>query len=146
MSEQAGLSDTEFMAQLKDASLAPEQFNHRGHLRAGFLLLRETQDFAKALGEIERLIRAFAQRYLGTEGAAQKYHATITTAYMALIHERMLARPKLAEWEAFAATHEELFSPGLLQEVYPPEQLESTAARRIFVLPQVRNMSVREAV
>ena len=62
--------------------------------------------------------------------------APITWAYVALIHERMLADPSM-DWPAFAAANADLLTwkPSVLDRYYTSETLFSDLARRTFVLP-----------
>ena len=76
--------DARFLEQLEGGTLPAEEFDHRGHLRAGFLYLRR-MDFAGACAAMKRAIQNFAARL----GKADLYHETLTVAYLALIAERL---------------------------------------------------------
>jgi hypothetical protein len=69
-------------------------------------------------------------------GKPERYHETITVAYLALIQQHMCQRGGGGEWAAFERDNPELLRPGLLLEFYPKAQLESDLARRVFVLPR----------
>jgi hypothetical protein len=62
---------------------------------------------------------------------------TITWAYLLLINERMERGGRGRGWNEFAASNPDLlvWRPGVLDEYYTPETLESDLARRVFVLP-----------
>jgi hypothetical protein len=94
-------------------------------------LYLKSGDFVSALVRLREAIR----RYAGSLGKPQRYHETITVAYVALIQERM-AEHDDGDWAAFAKNNPELFTPDLLQRIYPASQLDSDLARRIFVLPR----------
>jgi hypothetical protein len=126
------MDDRDFLSALEAATLAPAAFTHRAHVRAGFLILREAPTFGAALDRIERAIRAFAAKN-GKDGL---YHATITTAFMALIHARM-ADGEAGDWESFAAANPDLFEAGVLTRYYPKAFLAEPAARAAFHLPPV---------
>ena len=66
------------------------------------------------------------------------YHATITTAYLTLVAERMAAGPE-APWEAFAAAHGDLlrWKPSVLDGYYSADRLWSDLARRQFLMPDL---------
>ncbi|MCB1487434.1 MAG: hypothetical protein KDJ88_08245 [Bauldia sp.] len=127
------MDDAEFLSMLEAATLAPADFNHRAHVRAGFLILGEAPSFGAALDRMERAIRHFAKAH-GKEGL---YHETITVAFMALINARRVAQP-FEDWPAFATANPDLFEPGLLDRYYPKGFLASPAARAAFHLPEVR--------
>ena len=126
------MDDREFLSALEAATLPPADFTHRAHVRAGFLILRESPTFGAALDRIERAIRAFAAKN-GKDGL---YHATITTAFMALIHARMALRPERG-WTAFAAANPDLFEADVLTRYYPKAFLAEPTARAIFLMPPV---------
>ena len=70
-------------------------------------------------------------------GVPEKYHETITWAYLLLIHERMQRADAPCGWESFRAANVDLFDwkPSILERYYAPHTLRSDFARRIFVLP-----------
>jgi hypothetical protein len=94
-------------------------------------LYLKSGDFVSALARLRDAIR----RYAGSLGKPERYHETITVAYAALIHEKM-AEHDDGDWATFAKNNPELFTPNLLQRIYPASQLESELARRIFILPR----------
>jgi hypothetical protein len=72
------VTDTEFLRAFEDTTLEP--FHHRDHLRATFLYLRQ-------FGETEtrqRLGPAIL-RYAAARNGAEKYHETITQAWIHLV-------------------------------------------------------------
>lgn len=89
--------------------------------------------FLEALSRFTADLGHFARAH----GKTNLYHATVTTAYFALIAERMAHRGE-AEWETFAAANPDLLEwwDGALFEYYDPSILNSETARRIFVLPK----------
>ena len=126
------MNDEEFLRALEACTLEPEQFDHRGHLRAGYLVLGREKSFARALERMAGLIRGFAEHH----GRAGMYHETITVAWIAAIHERMTGSTQDG-WEDFAARHPELFERGFLGRHYRPETLASARAREVFVLERL---------
>ena len=126
------MDDHDFLSALEAATLDPAEFTHRAHVRAGFLILREAPTFGSALDRIERAIRAFA----ATHGKDGLYHATITTAFMTLIHARM-ADGETVDWETFATGNPDLFEADVLARYYPKDFLAEPAARAAFHLPPV---------
>jgi hypothetical protein len=126
------MNDADFLSKLETAMLAPADFSHRAHVRAGFLMLKEAPSFGAALDRIEAAIRGFAAKH-GKDGL---YHATITTAFMTLIHTRMAEQPE-SDWETFAAANPDLFEAGVLTRYYPKDFLGSPSARAVFQLPPV---------
>jgi hypothetical protein len=77
------------------------------------------------------------QRFAEAQGATQKYHETITTAYVLLINERLETDGRNLTWEEFAAQHTDLLAwqPSILDRYYTRETLMSDRARSTFVMP-----------
>jgi hypothetical protein len=124
------VTDEEFIRALESCTLPESDFGHAAHVRAGYLYLRQS-DFAGALARIRRAIRNYAQHL----GKPDRYHETITVAYVALIQQHIYERGNGGGWHAFARGNCELFQPGLLRQFYPRAQLESDMAREVFLLP-----------
>ncbi len=125
------MTDEEFIQALESCKLAESDFGHAAHVRAGYLYLQQT-DFAGALARIRRAIRNYAEHL----GKPDRYHETITVAYVALIQEHICRRGNGGGWAAFARENCDLFQPGLLRQFYPQAQLESEMARKVFLLPR----------
>ena len=125
------MTDQEFLRALESCTLAESQFGHAAHVRAVYLYLQQT-DFAGVLDRIRRTIRNFATHH----GKPERYHETITVAYVALIQQHICERGNGGGWESFARENPELFKPDLLGQLYPAGQLESEMARRVFLLPR----------
>ena len=125
--------DSDFLSRLEAGTLPPAEFDHRGHLRAGFLYLRR-HDFPGACVAMKRAIQQFAAR-LGKETL---YHETVTVAYLALIAERLADEPSEADFDAFLVRYPELTSGEYFRRYYPAGELDSPEARATFVLPRPR--------
>ena len=123
------MSDDEFLAALEDGSLPPDQFDHAAHVRAAWLCLRR-EGFAGGMAAFRKRLRAFAARH----GAPEKYHETVTVAFLALIHERLHDASDGEDWSGFTARNADLFRRDILQRYYRPETLASPKAKAIFVL------------
>ena len=124
------MTDDEFLRALERCELAESEFGHAAHVRAAYLYLQEA-DFAGALERISRAIRNYATHL----GKPDRYHETITVAYVALVQQHICERGNGGGWVAFARDNSELFQPGLLRQFYSQAQLESEMARRVFLLP-----------
>lgn len=123
------MTDDDFLDALEDGSLAAQAFDHAAHLRAGYLYLKR-HGFIGGMAAFRDRLRRFAARH----GVPEKYHETITVAYLALIHERLHDAPLDEEWPGFAARNQDLFARDLLHRYYRPETLAAPRARAIFLL------------
>lgn len=123
--------DAAFLAAFRDTSLPTSAFHHRDHVRMAWLYLREHGPAAAPAR-----FAADLQRFAAAKGVPGLYHATITTAYMAVIAERMAAAPH-DTWDAFAAAHADLLAwkPGVLDRYYSADRLWSPLARTQFLMP-----------
>ncbi len=132
------MNDSEFIRAIEDCTLPAAEFTHTAHVRLGYLYLC-SGSFAQAIERTSCTIR----RYATSLGAPQKYHETITVAYLALIHERLAENGDGGGWEGFADANADLFDRGLLLRSYRAVQLDSELARRVFVLPRADVTSSR---
>lgn len=118
------------LADFEEGRIAPDQLPQREHVRISYELL-ERHPFLEALFRLAKGLRRLA----ANAGHLEKYHETITVAFLALIAERRL-RGRYASREDFAARNPDLFRKELLEEFYKPALLKSALARRRFVLPR----------
>ena len=123
---------TRLVRRFEDGTLP--DFPHEAHVRVGWAYA-STRPLLEAVACMGDGIRRMA----ASQGAPDKYHETITWAFMFLIHERV-ARARIDghvddAWDAFARANADLFERKLLGRYYSPEALGSAVARRTFVLP-----------
>ena len=125
------MTDEELVAAFESTELPGDQFTHAAHVRVAWCYLRRSST-AEALARFDLGLRRFA----AANGAAGKYHATITTAFMLVIAERLEDARDLT-WAEFAARHPELLTnhPSILARYYRADTLTSDRARRVFVMP-----------
>jgi hypothetical protein len=107
-------------------------FHHAQHVRVAWWYLRQ-HPLPQALDVFRTRLRHFAT----VNGSPERYHETITTAYVLLIHERLASGGRECDWDAFAARHPELltWTPSILERYYTHGTLWSDRARQAFVLP-----------
>jgi hypothetical protein len=110
-------------------AMDPRTFRHRDHVATAWAML-ERYPLLEATTRYAATLKEFATR----AGDAEKFHATITVAFVALIAERMHDRV-YADADDFCARNPDLLDSSVLLGVYSPERLRSDAARRAFVLP-----------
>jgi hypothetical protein len=131
------LTDDEFVMAFENLDLGAGSFGHREHVRLAWVYLNRYPAH-EALPAFANGLKKFAAHL----GAADKYHETITWAYLALINER-IARSKeqpdgqALSWEAFSAANRDLFEwpGGALGKYYKPSTLDSDLARHAFLMP-----------
>jgi len=106
-----------------------QPFTHRHHLELAFYLLKR-YDFFEATHLFARAIRVLVEAV----GARDKFHCTITLAHLAIVAERMSSNA-YPDFESFLINNQDLLNKKLLHQWYSARQLNSTTARKIFVLP-----------
>lgn len=112
-------------------TLSTDAFHHADHVRMAWVYLCEF-----GFDEAQRQFVDDLKRFAVAKGVPGLFHATITTAYLSLLAERVSATPR-ATWEDFAGTHPDLlqWKPGVLDGFYSPERLWSPMARARFLMP-----------
>lgn len=104
-------------------------FGHREHVRLTWLAVR-----AFGIRVAEDLVCRGIQRTARYEGAPQKYHATMSKAWVALVGHHA-AEAEDADFEEFLDRNPPLRDKRLLMRFYRPATLASSAARRTWVEP-----------
>jgi hypothetical protein len=126
------MTGDELIKQFEEGTTATDTFHHADHVRLAFEYLRRYPAFEA----LERFSNAL-QRFATAQGRAQRYHETVTWAYLLLIRERMARAGCEQVWEEFAGCNRDLlvWQGGVLATLYRQETLDSDLARRTFVLP-----------
>lgn len=114
------------------ASIDPAGFRHREHLYVAWCYLCELP-LEEALARYVRHLRELTIAL----GVPDKFHATMTWAYVVLLYEAMQRSPG-AGFDELLASNAGLLDhrSGALYEYYDRAQLDSDEARRRFVLPR----------
>jgi N-formylglutamate deformylase len=105
---------------------------HAEHLRVAWHYLRH-----EPLGLAAERMDAGLRRFAASRGAPDRYHATITWAYVVLLAE---CRRELGNvpFDVVAERHPALLdhANGTVRRLYGPGQLDSALAREVFLLPR----------
>jgi hypothetical protein len=112
-------------------------FGHRDHVGVAYEMLR-SGDFVDVAARYADTIRFMATR----AGAPDKFHVTITIAFLSLVAERM-ATTRHADFDDFIACNPDLLSKHVLQRWYSSERLGSDLARNVLLLPEARSRKAR---
>lgn len=124
------MSDDEFLATLEQCTLPESEFGHDQHVRLAYLLLRQHDLYSTM-----RLARMRLGNYAASLGRADRYHETITMAFVVAIHARIEESGDRGSWAAFAAENPDLLDKSFLYRHYGRHELGAPGARRYFVLP-----------
>jgi len=135
----APMNDAAFLAALEDGSLPLDAFTHRNHLRAGWLYLER-----HPLPEAAMYCALAIQKYAAMHGAAEKFHLTLTLAFMHIIAD-LRERHAGKDWDSFLASCPDLQgdAKALIARHYSEGVLDSTRAKRTFVPPDRKPLPLR---
>ena len=128
------LDDAELVAQFEALAIAPAEFRHRDHVRLAAAMLRGS-DFGDAAVRFRRALRRFAE----AAGVPDKFHETLTWAYLAVIARRMAEDPAATSSHALVTRHPDLVDHrgGAVARHYDIAAITaSPLARAVFVLPE----------
>jgi hypothetical protein len=107
------------------------RFDHRAHVHVTWLAVRE----AGMPGAIA-LVSDGLQRTTRYAGVPQKYHATVSRAWVELVAHHTAHDPA-ADFDAFAARNPALLDKRLLTRFYRSTTLASPTARTGWVAPDL---------
>jgi hypothetical protein len=128
----SGWSDEDFLRAFEDLSFPAGQFHHREHIRVTWLYLKSS-DATRAAERMAAGILRFANHH----GATQKYHHTVTLAWIRLVAAALVETPESHDFTQFLAEHAELADKDLLKKHYSPELLQTKGAREGWVEPDL---------
>ena len=126
------MNGEELIAAFESGRTAADTFHHSDHVRLAFEYLCKYSPI-EALDKFSASLKGFA----AAQGKADRYHETITWAYLFLIRQRMAQAGSAQTWEQFAGQNPDLlvWRPSLLERFYSRQTLESDLARKTFLFP-----------
>jgi hypothetical protein len=124
--------DAELAAILPEITGPSGQFRHRQHVNLAFAAVRRY-----GMPEATTRICDWIRRIAGYERAPQKYHYTVSRAWVEMVAHHAAADPDCADFDTFAARHPALLDKRLLSRHYRSSTLASAAARRDWVAPDL---------
>jgi hypothetical protein len=126
-------SDEDFLRAFEDFSFPADQFHHLEHVRVAWLYLKSS-DATRAAERMSAGIHRFATHH----GATQKYHHTLTLAWIRLVAAALVETPENFTFPQFLASHPELSGKNLINKYYSDPLLQTTAAREGWVEPDLQ--------
>ncbi|MFN2561024.1 MAG: hypothetical protein ABR571_06995 [Jatrophihabitans sp.] len=123
------MADADAFDQLM-AEVTTGRFGHREHVNLTWLAIRR-----HGQGAALRLVDEGIRRTARYAGAPQKYHATISRAWVELIGHHLAEGAPTASFDSFAEANPALLDKRLLTRFYIPATLASARARISWVPP-----------
>ena len=127
-----GVTDAELAAILDDIVGPDGAFRHRQHVNLTFLAVRR-HGMPRAVDKISEWIQQIAVY----ERHPQKYHHTVSRAWVEMIAHHVEADPGCVEFDRFARRHPALLDKQLLTRHYRSTTLAAPSARRGWVEPDL---------
>lgn len=132
--------DRRFQADFEACRVAPEDFDHRAHIRLAYTYLAENEDDT-ALA----MMRSALQAFLGHHGIDQvKYHETLTRAWILAVRHFMERSPGSASADSFIDDNPAMLDSKIMLTHYSAEVLFSDEARARFVEPDLDHIPKHE--
>ena len=104
--------------------------SHEAHVRVARLYVQQL-----SLGSAIDRFTDELRRYTAAHGASEKFHFTISVAFLLVIRARLATAPEHETFAAFIARNPDLRSARCLDSFYTKEALASSLARTDFVFP-----------
>jgi hypothetical protein len=127
-----GGQDPELAAILPGITGSSGQFRHRQHISLAYYAVRR-YGMPDAIGKICTWIRHIA----AYERAPQKYHHTVSRAWVELVAHHVAGDPGCADFDVFADRNPALLDKRLLSKHYRSSTLAADPARRGWVEPDL---------
>lgn len=127
-----GQADAELTALLPEITGPSGQFRHRQHIHLAFLAVRRY-----GMPEATTRICDWIQHIAAYERAPQKYHYTVSRAWVEIVAHHAGADPDCADFGTFADRHPALLDKRLLARHYRSSTLAAAPARSGWVEPDL---------
>ena len=127
MEDVSKMSGDEMVEKFEAGTFPPEMFHHGQHVRMAFHYLQRWP-LLEALQRFSTALKRFAT----AAGKPERYHETVTWAFVFVIHERMEE-----DWEAFRERNNDLMGwpDNYVMRMYGEGILKDEKARERFRLP-----------
>ena len=127
------MTDKEFVRSFEACELSNESFHHRDHIRLAWIYLQRYSE-AEAQRRMREAIRRFAAHY----GKRDKYHETITVAWLRLVAGARKSLTPQATWDELMMAAPELLDKRTIENFYSAGILTSDLARVSWVEPDLQ--------
>ncbi|KIC49593.1 hypothetical protein [Tateyamaria sp. ANG-S1] len=126
--------DLTFRNRFEAGQVAPDDFNHRAHLRLAYVYLCEGA-VDTAMPRMRTALHSFLKR---NNVPADKYHETLTRSWLLAVQYFMDKAAAARSFNSFIAQDDRLLDTGIMLSHYRKDTLFSDAARAGFVAPDLQ--------
>jgi hypothetical protein len=130
------MNDGEFLRLFHDGYIPSGEFRHRGHLRLAWLILAHHRK-----DDAERIVAREIQKFAVANGAANRYHDTLTRFWVRLVGHAIENAPEAGSIDALLAMFPFLLDKTLPYRHWRGETFNSDRARVGWVEPDIVPMS-----
>ena len=123
---------TDFDDLMAEVTASAERFGHRQHVQLTWLAVRRL-----GVPEAVRVVSDGIQRTARYAGAPQKYHVTVSRAWVELVGHHVAESGPVDDFASFAEHHPALLDKRLLTRFYRSTTLASEQARTAWVEPDL---------
>ena len=134
MKHQQSPEDAAFVRAFESGEVLPADFNHAAHVRLAYTCLCGN-DIDGAISTMKTALLAFLNRNGISEN---KYHDTLTGAWVMAVDHFMKTRAPTESAAAFMRANPELLDSKIMLTHYSAEVLFSAEARVSFVAPDIQ--------
>lgn len=127
-------SDRAFFKKLENGIFDVADFDHRSHVRLGYVCLIDF-DLECAFRKMKSILFGLLEQ--AKISPEQKFHHTMTEAWLMAIQHMMHHSLQSDDFEAFINQFPQLLNVGLLSAHYSKERLFSEQARSVFLEPDI---------
>jgi hypothetical protein len=127
------LTDAEFVRAFEACELSNECFHHRDHIRLAWIYLQRYTEL-EAREHMAGAIRRFAAHH----GKSDKYHETVTVAWLRLVANGIARMPAHASFEELTGALPELLDKRTIEKFYSRQALTSDVARTTYIEPDLQ--------
>jgi hypothetical protein len=117
-------NEDEFVSEFEACRYPNSQFRHADHVRLAWIYLCRY-----GMAEAEQRIAGSIRRFAASLGHPEKYHETITRAWLRLVSTAWRQTPEAKSFDRFIASHSWLLEQDSLGAFYSRELLASDSAR-----------------
>jgi hypothetical protein len=126
------MEDSEFLDLFHEGTLPGEEFRHRGHLRLAWLVLGH-----HAPDEAASIVAQNIQSFAAAQGAASRYHDTLTRFWVRLVSHAMQDAPDAGSIDELLARFPMLLDKSLPYRHWREKTFNSDKARAGWVEPDL---------